>query len=91
MKVPAKTVEVLEVANEGLFALLGKRITVFCNVYIYTGILAGVNDTCIKLEDAAVVYETGEFSSRNWKDAQKLPNGVWYVATGLIESFGELK
>ena len=38
MKVPAKKVEVLEVENEGLFALLGKRVTIFCNVYIYTGV-----------------------------------------------------
>ena len=50
-----------------------------------------MNDTCITLEDAAIVYETGPFGEKNWKDAQKLPNGVWYVATGLIESFGELK
>ena len=43
----AVTVEVVEVANEGLISLLGKTITCFCMNYIYTGKLEGVNDTCI--------------------------------------------
>lgn len=79
-----------EVENEGLLALMGKRVTLFCNVYIYTGKLVGVNDSCVKLEDAGIVYETGSFSDKNWKDYQSLPND-WYVTMQSIESFGELK
>ena len=79
-----------EVENEGLFALMGKRVTLFCGVYIYTGKLVGVNDTCVKLQDAGIVYETGSFSDKEWKDCQSLPND-WYVTTQSIESFGELK
>ena len=79
-----------EVGNEGLFALMGKRVTLFCGVYIYTGKLVGVNDTCVKLQDAGIVYETGSFSDKKWKDCQSLPND-WYVTTQSIESFGELK
>lgn len=79
-----------EVENEGLFALMGKRVTLFTGVYIYTGKLVGVNDTCVKLEDAGIVYETGSFNEKNWKDCQNLPND-WYVTTHSIESFGELK
>jgi len=79
-----------EVENEGLVALMGKRVTLFCGVYIYTGKLVGVNDTCVKLEDAGIVYETGPFSDRKWKDCQTLPK-EWYVTTQSIESFGELK
>ena len=79
-----------EVENEGLFALMGKRVTLFCGVYIYTGKLVGVNDTCVKLEDAGIVYETGPFSEKKWKDCQTLPK-EWYVTTQSIESFGELK
>ena len=78
------------VENEGLIALMGKRVTLFCGVYIYTGKLVGVNDTCVKLEDAGIVYETGSFSDNNWKDCQKLPSD-WYVTTQSIESFGKLK
>lgn len=76
--------------NEGLEALIDQRITLFCMNYIYTGKLVGVNETCVKLEEAAIVYETGELTSGAWKDAQKLPN-CWYVQTSSIESFGLLK
>jgi hypothetical protein len=79
-----------EVENEGLVALMGKRVTLFCGVYIYTGKLVGVNDTCVKLEDAGIVYETGPFSDKKWKDCQSLPKD-WYVTMQSIESFGELK
>lgn len=83
-------VMVTEVENEGLEALMGKTITLFCGVYIYTGKLVGVNDTCVKLENAGIVYETGPFNQKNWKDMQSLPD-EWYVATQSIESFGILK
>ena len=75
---------------EGLEHLLGERITLWCFNYIYTGKLVGVNKAYIKLTDAKVVYETGELTSKEWKDAQKLP-GDWYVQTAAIESFGVLK
>ena len=76
--------------GEGLEAFLGKTITLFCGVYIYTGKVVGVNTTCIKLQDAKVVYETGGFDTKTWKDAQALPN-EWYVSTQSIESFGHIK
>lgn len=81
---------VQEVGVEGLDKLLGERVTLFCANYIYTGVLAGVNDTCVLLSDAGVVYETGPFSDKSWKDCQNLP-GDWYVQRGAIESFGKLK
>ena len=77
--------------NEGLAAYLGNPIAVWCMNYIYTGKLVGINDTCIKLEDAAIVYETGSFSDSGWKDAQALPGGVVYVQISAIESFGDVK
>ena len=83
-------VQVQEVVGEGLLALLGQRITVFCPNYIYTGLLEGVNETCIKLTAAAIVYETGAFTDKAWKDAQSLPR-AWYVQAAFIESFGLLK
>jgi hypothetical protein len=85
-----KIVNVTEVSGEGLIGLLGERITLFCLNYIYTGKLAGVNESCVLLEDAAIVYETGGLTDKAWKDAQKLP-GNWYVQIGSIESFGVLK
>lgn len=81
---------VKEVACEGLNKLLGERITLFCANYIYTGMLSGVNETCVLLTDAAIVYETGPFGEKKWKDAQELP-AEWYVQISTIESFGKLK
>jgi len=85
-----KLVNVTEVEGEGLVKLMGERVTLFCMNYIYTGKLVGVNDTCVLLEDAGIVYETGPFTESHWKDCQKLPND-WYVSTQSIESFGVLK
>ena len=81
---------VTEVAGEGLESLLGQGVTLFAGNYIYAGILAGVNATSVKLTDAKIVYETGDFKSKNWHDAQALP-GAWYVQIAAIESFGVLK
>ena len=85
-----KLVQVQEVEGDGLTALLGQRVTLFCMNYIYTGNLTGVNSTCVLLEDAAIVYETGAFTDKAWKDAQKLPNAL-YVQISAIESFSVLK
>lgn len=85
-----KLVEVQEVDGEGLLGLMGQRVTLFCMNYIYTGKLVGVNDTCVRLDDASIVYETGSFTEKNWKDAQKLPSAC-YVSTRCIESFMVLK
>ena len=82
-----KIVSVTEVDGEGLEALMGETVTLFCLNYIYTGKLAGVNDKCVLLENAKIVYETGELTSKTWTDAQPLP-GNWYVQIGAIESFG---
>lgn len=79
-----------EVSGEGLDKLLGERITLFCMNYIYTGKLSGVNEKCVLLTEASIVYETGSFTDKAWKDAQPLP-GDWYVSTNSIESFGVLK
>ncbi len=81
---------VQEVEGEGLTKLLGERVTLFCANYIYTGRLTGVNESCVLLTDAAIVYETGPFSDKKWKDAQNLPS-EWYVQVSAIESFGKLK
>lgn len=79
---------VTEVQGEGLVALLGEHVMLFCANYIYAGTLVGVNDTCVLLEDAGIVYETGAFSDGKYKDFQNLPTKTWYVQTSAIESFG---
>ena len=83
-----KLMNVVEVDGEGLTALLGEHITVFCMNYIYSGKLAGVNKDDILLEDASIVYETGELCGKNFKDAQKLPSSH-YLRISSIESYGK--
>ena len=85
-----KLVQVENVEAEGLMALMGQRVTLFCMNYIYTGLLAGVDDSCVCLEDAGIVFETGDFSHKDWKDYQKLPNSV-YVQLSAVEAFTVLK
>ena len=83
MKIITETKE-----GEGLVALLGEQVVIICACYIYSGKLVGVNDTCVKLEDAKMVYETGTWTDKAWKDAQSLGSKYHYVQTGMIESFG---
>lgn len=76
--------------SEGLSTLLGKRVTFFGVVYIYTGDLVAIDKTFAKLENAAIVYETGAFNDTKWKDAQNLPHPV-FVKLSNIESVMILK
>lgn len=85
-----KIVNVTEVDGEGLEGLLGERVTLFGLNYIYTGKLVGVNTTCVRLDDAAIVYETGPLNDGKWKDAQSLPKPC-YVMLRCVESFMILK
>lgn len=82
-----KIVEVCEVQGEGLVALLGQSVILFCVNYIYTGKLVGVNDDCVLLEDPAIVYETGPFTSAGYKDAQSLHCKSLYVMRAAVEAF----
>lgn len=77
--------------GEGLEGLLGEKVLIFSLNYIYTGTLLGVNDTCIKLDNAQIVYETGSFNADSFKDAQELPTKEWYLQVSAIESFGRCK
>lgn len=74
--------------KEGLIALMGQRVVLMCANYFYTGKLIGVNKTCIKLEDPAIVYETGEWNLAKFKDEQKMNVQFWYIRLSAIESFG---
>lgn len=81
-----KLVSIQEVDGEGLAALLGEKVMLFCMNYIYAGTLTGVNTSDVLLSDASVVYETGELSAKTFKDAQKLPADT-YVRTAAIEAY----
>ena len=85
-----KLVNVQEVEGEGLEALMGERVTLFCINYFYTGKLIGVNTDFVLLTDCGIIYETGPFTDKDWTDYQKLPHDI-YVRIPMIESFGIVK
>jgi hypothetical protein len=86
-----KLVEVVQVEGEGLDGLLGQEVLLLCQNYFYTGKLVGVNDTFVKLEKTIIVYETGTFSSKGYKDAQTLHTSEFYINRAAIEAFGVSK
>lgn len=79
-----KIIEVDE--RSGLASLMGERVLLMCLNYFYAGRLAGVDKTCVLLEDCSIVYETGEWSADKWKAAQPLGRPV-FVRLACIESF----
>ena len=83
-----KLVETVE--GEGLEALLGENVLLMCANYFYAGKLIGVNDSCVLLDGAKIVYDTGEWTAKDWQSAES-PSAQWYVQTAFIESFGRAK
>jgi hypothetical protein len=84
-----KLVQVQEVEGEGLEALLGKRVQLWCMNYFYSGKLIKVNEHDIILGDSpGVIYETGPLTGKSFKDFQRLPGTEWRVRTAAIESYG---
>lgn len=83
--------KIIDTADGGMESLLGEVITVFCCRYIYTGTLVGVDDISIQLKNPKIVYETGPFTSPEWKDAQALPKPDIYIMLSSIECFGLMK
>jgi hypothetical protein len=71
----------------GLAAYTGKTITIYCLNYIYTGNVAAVTDEEVELDQAAIVYETGELKASKFSDAQELPS-KHCVRISAIESYG---
>jgi hypothetical protein len=76
-----------ETAVTGLDSLLGEQVILLCGNYFYAGKLTGVNKTVVALSDAKIVYETGEWSDKVWKDTQALGAGETYVRIQWIEAF----
>ncbi len=81
-----KLVTVTEVDGEGLTALLGQNVILFCINYFYHGKLVGVNKDDVLLEEAIIVYDTGELCAKTFAAFQQLPNAL-YVRTAAIESY----
>lgn len=80
----------VEADGQGFEAILEEPITLFCGIYIYTGVLVGVHDEYLELSQPQLVYETGPLDAGEWKDAESLPT-PWRVMKQAIESWGPAK
>lgn len=85
-----KLVKVEEVSGEGFLALMGQQVYILCMNYHYTGRLVGVNDTFVKLETGAIVYDSGPHSDSCFKDAQVVADEL-YIQLNSVESFSATK
>ena len=74
---------------ENLENLVGETYLFQCARYIYHGKVKSVNADFIELEDAGIVFETGDYSANEAKDRQSLPKGV-FVLRASLESFYKL-
>ena len=79
--------KMIEVTEEGFLSFMGENVMIFAANYIYAGKLMGVNDTCILLENAKIVYETGSFDKKGYSTSEDLPGGKAYIQTVAIEMF----
>lgn len=69
--------------------LIGETYLFQCARYIYHGKVKDVNATYIQLENASVVFETGDYSNSEAEDKQELPKGC-QIMRASIESFYKL-
>ena len=84
--------KIIEVTDaQGLDGLLGEQVLLLCSAYFYTGKLTGVNETFVELENPSIVYETGPWTERGYKDSQTLHVSKFFVQRAAIESFGVSK
>lgn len=78
-----------ETMVKDLSELKGKLYTFWCTRYIYHGVVKEVTKSFITLENASIVYETGELTSKTVSDAQKLPHDC-NIMIHSIESFQKM-
>lgn len=69
---------------------IGSHVLLFCMNYFYAGKVVSVDEHTVCLESPQIVYETGAFDAKVFKDAQDLPTNEWHIQISMIESFGKL-
>jgi len=79
---------IVETTDAGLESVLGETVLFLCMNYFYVGTLVGVNKDHVELSNAKLVYETGPWKERGFKDAQALPFDTFRVQIDAIESWG---
>lgn len=79
--------KLIEDKNEGLVGLVGQRVEVWCVHFFYEGVLSGVNEHEIKLDDCYIVYNTGAATSKQYETSAQPSKNSRYIRIGAIESY----
>lgn len=75
---------------EQLEDLIGKKFLFQCARYIYHGKVKSINSVYIELEDASVVFETGDYNQKEATNKQETPHNI-HIMRNAIESFYALR
>jgi hypothetical protein len=73
----------------GVAQYIGQKIILKCMNYFYFGEILSVDAFSAKVKDCAVVFETGPFTDKDLKDAQKM-GCDFNVALQSIEAYGPI-
>jgi len=98
IKVSEKTYELIKdqlVGEEvkplnNLEDLIGQTYVFQCARYIYHGTVKAITSDYIELEDASVVFETGDYSNTSPSDMQALPHNA-HIMRQSVEAFYKMK
>lgn len=82
-----KLAKVVEVEGDHLVGALGQKVLIFGVRYNYSGVMVEVNDKFLKLTEAVIVFDTGDFASKNWAVAETPKSSEIYVSIAAIESW----
>lgn len=70
--------------------MLNREIYVCCTGYAYAGVLETAGARSITIRAPSIVYETGPWDEKVWRDAQRLPTARAVVMLSQVESIFEV-
>jgi len=82
--------QIIETSQSPLENFLGEIVVIYTTRFIYTGKAVAVDDKFIVLDNAKIVYDTGEYSKdrKEWEVAQPTWAKQWTIGVPHIESIG---
>jgi len=82
-----KLAEIVEVEGDHLAAALGQKVLIFGVRYNYSGVLTEVTDKFLKITEAVIVFDTGDFAAKSWATAETPKSSEIHVNIAAIESW----
>jgi len=82
-----KLAKIVEVEGDHLASALGQKVLIFGVRYNYSGVMVEVNDKFLKLTEAVIVFDTGDFAAKDWAVSETPKSSEIYVNIAAIESW----